>query len=441
MDPSEIANILAEFISTDAEHLWLIDEKVFFEDGLDEFRSNFDLCPADLLATEVRTHSEDAHWHWWKSLRAPDGENPLTHGVAALLPLMRLSRAAVEVILRGIDEGWTGHPEAMLPTLVNRAGLVIEDVGGIGQFTPPDRIGRWYDERTWHWKGPVTFVEGMLHYPLTSPGDVVSPSQPAAKPVVAFLFLTRGDVNHPQIWREYLNEAGDSAKVLAHTKDTSQLAEDSFLAHAQIREKVDTAWGSISLVHATLALLRAALEDGESTHFILVSESCVPVRPFDDLSSGLRLDDRSRIRVSTQEEVRRAGHVDKARVLDAISGIEKKFALFQHQWMCLCREDALIVTEKDWTPFFKNVYVPDECFFATVLAASGKSPMHSAANRQLTWSDWHRGGDHPQNYVQVLPRVAAQIAESGCYFARKFAPGSDIGRWSLHSRRISSDLI
>jgi hypothetical protein len=75
------------------------------------------------------------------------------------------------------------------------------------------------------------------------------------------------------------------------------ISEISFLKEAQIMEKVETDWASLSLVHATLALLRTALADGDTTHFILVSESWFPVRPFDQLRMNLTLDDRSRMEI------------------------------------------------------------------------------------------------------------------------------------------------
>lgn len=50
---------------------------------------------------------------------------------------------------------------------------------------------------------------------------------------------------------------------------------------------------------------REALEDSESARFVLVSESCVPVRPFKALANSLRMDTRSRINVTPWEEVRR----------------------------------------------------------------------------------------------------------------------------------------
>jgi hypothetical protein len=63
------------------------------------------------------------------------------------------------------------------------------------------------------------------------------------------------------------------------------------------------------------------------------------------------------------------------------------------------------------------------------------------ANRPITWTHWREGDAHPAGFEKVSGRVAAQIAESGCFFARKFPPGSDIGKWGLHRDRYASSLI
>lgn len=433
MNLTEFAQALEEFLTSESTHFWLVDERVLWERREEEFQRFFEDYEADLLATEVRRHAEDPNWTWWSHLKAAGGAFPLRQGVAALLPLVRFGRQAASVIIDGVRNGWTGHPEAVIPTLVNRAGLKIEDIGGTGSFTPPDRLGRWYDERTWHWKVPVDHVPGMLHFPLLSRYRREPPDDLSGEPTVAFMFLTKGDLHHRPIWEEYLTQAGRRARVLAHTKDTRMLAKESILGETQIAGKVETAWGELSLVHATLALLRAALENNSTTHFVLVSESCVPVRPFQDLRANLRRDDRSRMHVWSLDEVRRSGNVEKTRRLERLTGISMNCATFQSQWMCLSREDALIVTEKDWTPCFKRVYAADECYFATVLAASGKPPADASANRPITWTSW-KGGAHPEEFHRVLPRTAAHIAESGCFFARKFAADSDIGKWGLHIR-------
>jgi len=171
----EIVDILQYFLSTKDEYLWTLDERVWYGGEWNAFQSSFNHCKADFLATYVRTQHEEPEWHGWANLRDPASADAPKLGVAALLPLMRMSRAAAKTMLEGIAEGWTGHPEALIPTLVNCAGLKIEDIGGMGSFTPPDRIGQWYGRQTWSWQGPVEQMPEMLHFPVPRQKRALAP--------------------------------------------------------------------------------------------------------------------------------------------------------------------------------------------------------------------------------------------------------------------------
>lgn len=191
----QLAGRLQAFLETEKTDLWMIHEGVHVdEEQPGEFFKSFKDYPCDLLATRVRSRREDPEWIWWNSMVPGEcGEQALAaKDVAAFLPLARYSRRAAEVILEGLELGWEGHPEAVIPTLVSRAGLKIEDLGGSGTFTPPDRIGRWYDPRTWDWRGPVTYVPGRLHFPVKIHGRSlasarVSSESPATMPKILYV--------------------------------------------------------------------------------------------------------------------------------------------------------------------------------------------------------------------------------------------------------------
>jgi Core-2/I-Branching enzyme len=250
-------------------------------------------------------------------------------------------------------------------------------------------------------------------------------------PRIAFLFLSRGDVNHPQIWRAYFAQSQEPAAIYAHCKDINSLNANSFLLPHLIEEQIPTQWASASLVEATLALIHAALRDATTTHFILVSESCVPVRPYAELVKSLQLDERSRMRITPWTEMRKY-HVLKAQRIENLPTIRKEIAHFQDQWMCLSRADAETCMKKNWMPEFEHVFAADEAFFATVLAASGKPPLQYVVNRPITWTMWSAESAHPVTFHKVPKAIIAEISESGCFFARKFAPNSDIGNYALH---------
>lgn len=259
------------------------------------------------------------------------------------------------------------------------------------------------------------------------------------EPKVAFLFLTRAEHHQTEIWREYLAEAGDQAGVFAHVKERAQLPEDSWIKEHLINEHYETKWGDISLIRATQALINAALQDSSYTHFVVVSESCVPVRPFHELARSFRLDHRSRIWTRSWEEERKA-HMLRAQRVENLDGIRKEFAHFQAQWMALNRIDAELLRANDITVKFEQCFAPDECYFATVLSVLGRSPRQAIAHGAITWTDWSEPGSSPEAYLGVSPLIAARIAESGCFFARKFAADSNIGKFGLHRSETSHDF-
>lgn len=72
--------------------------------------------------------------------------------------------------------------------------------------------------------------------------------------------------------------------------DFSKVPEFHPQAHnvTVLADPVRTAWGHWSLVAATLHLTERALQDRDVTHFQLLSESCLPVRPLSEFEAYLR---------------------------------------------------------------------------------------------------------------------------------------------------------
>ena len=274
--------------------------------------------------------------------------------------------------------------------------------------------------------------EVVEHEPTNLVSDSVAETpHPKLPPKVAFLFLTKGELHQPAIWREYLEEAGLAAALYAHVKSHPELPPASLLAKHLIEKQIPTEWADLSLVEATLHLLEAALKDPEITHFALVSESCVPIRPFAELWRSLTLDPRSRMFVRSWQDERKL-NVLRAQRVENLKGIRKELAHFQAQWMCLNRSDAQLIVDNPLLHHFEGTFAPDEAYFATALSVLGRPPLHSVANRHLTWTDWTQSVKNPRLFDHVSPELAARLVDSGCFFARKFSAESNIGDFALH---------
>ncbi len=271
---------------------------------------------------------------------------------------------------------------------------------------------------------------GPLPAPVP-PETTAETASAAHPPKVAFLFLTKGDLHQSGVWKEYLDEAGTDAALFAHVKNHPELSAESLLANHLIEKQIPTEWADLSLVEATLHLLEAALQDQSATHFALVSESCVPIRPFCDLKRSLTLDSRSRLFVRSWEDERKV-NVLRAQRVENLNGIRKELAHFQAQWMCLNRSDAQLIVDNPLLQNFAGTFAPDEAYFATALSVLGRPPLHSVANRHFTWTDWTQSVKNPRLFDHVSPQLAALLIESGCFFARKFSPDSNIAEYALH---------
>jgi hypothetical protein len=189
-------------------------------------------------------------------------------------------------------------------------------------------------------------------------------------------------------------------------------------------------------------LLANALLDAGNERFVLVSESCIPLRSFAVVHrylTGSRqsfvgaFDDpgphgRGRYRAGLAPEVRREQWRKGA------------------QWFELDRDLAVdvVADERYYPKFREHCRAPcymDEHYLPTVLSAEAPGRI---ANRSVTWVDWSRGGAHPATFGEADVREEAFLGrlttpggkgQGNCtyngrpagvcfLFARKFAPST-----------------
>ena len=246
-------------------------------------------------------------------------------------------------------------------------------------------------------------------------------------PKLGLLFLTRGDVHNPEIWQEWIDQAPDDVKIFTHAKSPEDLI-GGFLDGTQIAEQHETAWGEISLVKASLALLNAALQDKTLTHFVLVSESCVPVQPLKRILLRLTHDPRSRFRFSDAEN---ASPTFRFRINSAPEIIVGCWR-FHWQWWLLDRTAATMVTRHDHTDKFANMFAPDEGYFGTALMLEGYPVDDVVHDKDLTWTHWEKDAGSPNSHPVISSEHLSEILNSDAFFARKFPKGADIGTYGLH---------
>lgn len=264
--------------------------------------------------------------------------------------------------------------------------------------------------------------------------NALRPSGSQAVGKVAFLFLTRGDHFHAQMWEEYWRGHEGKFSIYGHSAERRKLSK-GWLRDAQIAENVPTAWGDISLVRAELALLKSSLQDKTNTHFIFASEACVPIRPWGEFRRLLELDGRSWF---STESTHGLWNHDRGKAMrpDDARWIPADLWAFHSQWVLLNREAAELLVEDDFTDYFSKSFAADESYVATVLRIKGYPIWERVSAHNPTYFKFPAEAGvrpHPLAFPQVSAEFAAELATSGKCFARKFPSGSNIRQFGLHS--------
>lgn len=216
-----------------------------------------------------------------------------------------------------------------------------------------------------------------------------------------------------------------------------------------------TNWGSIRLVKATLAGIRAVLRDApECEYAVLLSGQDYPIRPVSELATFLEKsngasflenfafpvpiwnDEGGYTRIRRWHfnlPVTNAGvHRLLKRLFNRVFNTtfpKRSFPVgFQpyggSQWWCLSRQcleyiDTFCQSHQSFVRFFHFVRIPDEIFFHTILLNS--SLKDQVQNKRLTYVDWN-GPPYPR--VIMLDELPA-LCGSEYFFARKFDTALD----------------
>lgn len=227
-----------------------------------------------------------------------------------------------------------------------------------------------------------------------------------------------------------------------------------------VAARVDCRWGTFGLVEAVLnALAEIARRADPPDHVYLISGSCLPIRPLAELKRYLdehagidfiQAEDENWITGGLKSERWQfyfpIGRQENRRLFDLSVKAQRRLGIrrafpddlrprFGSQWWCLtwrtCAALLARVAERpDLVRFFRTVWIPDECFFQTLVAdlvppgrRIGKTLTlykFGATGKPLVFFDDHESWLFGRNF----------------FFARKIAP--EAKRLVARSRAIAA---
>jgi hypothetical protein len=205
------------------KYFWFVEYDVRFSGN---WRTLVDICgrsDADMLGCYLRTREEIPDWDWWPSLWNKRNPQAQILGIRAFLWASRFSRRALSLLSqRCIEDGWTGHVEVLVPSLLHDAGMVIEEIGGRGPFTPEVRQGLFYSS------------EYGISLPSRN-GDFGLGSNRYAPPLL-FCGIRRDRLYHPVKTNRSLEAIkGDLFSLLAYKKNSAVDLLKSVIRYARSR--------------------------------------------------------------------------------------------------------------------------------------------------------------------------------------------------------------
>ena len=110
-------------------YYWQVEGDVDYRGRWGDFFAPYREASAGLLAAHFHRWQDWPEWYWWPSLTAPAAINPRNDQLfKTFMAVVRFSHAALETVERAHRQGWLGHFEAVVPTVLLMEGFQLEDL-------------------------------------------------------------------------------------------------------------------------------------------------------------------------------------------------------------------------------------------------------------------------------------------------------------------------
>lgn len=115
--------------SREYRFFWQVESDVEYRGNWLDFIGAYRQTDAPFLGAHVHRYYDWPSWKMWSTLVAPGGARVAEKELLkAFLPVFRASREALVAIDQGHRDGWRGHFEVAVPTMLRRHGMQTEDL-------------------------------------------------------------------------------------------------------------------------------------------------------------------------------------------------------------------------------------------------------------------------------------------------------------------------
>ena len=113
----------------DYDYYWLIEDDVYFNGNWKSFFALFTTYTFDFISAYLRKYQEEPDWYWWNTLQTGRERIDEENKIHSFNPIYRLSRQALAYLHEALLNGWSGHHEVLIPTLLLQRKCSMADMG------------------------------------------------------------------------------------------------------------------------------------------------------------------------------------------------------------------------------------------------------------------------------------------------------------------------
>ncbi|CAN8229990.1 unnamed protein product [Cochlearia groenlandica] len=219
---------------------------------------------------------------------------------------------------------------------------------------------------------------------------------------IAFMFLTPGTLPFERLWDRFFQGHEEKFSVYIHASKERPVHYSRYFVNREIRSD-EVVWGRISMVDAERRLLSNALRDPTNQQFVLLSDSCVPLRSFEYIYNYLMYSNVSYVDCFDDQGEHGSGRHMK----HMLPEIPKKDFRKGAQWFTMKRQHAVAtMADSLYYSKFRDYCGPgiennknciaDEHYLPTFFHMLDPSGI---SNWTVTQVDWSERQWHPKTYM------------------------------------------
>ncbi|KAI5415063.1 glycosyltransferase BC10 [Lathyrus oleraceus] len=253
------------------------------------------------------------------------------------------------------------------------------------------------------WLPPVPvreYTDGEIASRVVIKDILSSPPVLSGKSKIAFMFLSPGTLPLERLWDSFFQGHEGKFSVYVHASKHKPFHVSRYFVNRDIRSD-QVIWGKISMVDAERRILANALQDPDNQHFVLLSDSCVPLYHFDYIYTYLMHTNLSYVDCFKDPGPHGNGRYSE----HMLPEVEVKDFRKGAQWFSMKRQHAVIVMA-DYLYYSKfRAYcqpgfegrncIADEHYLPTFFQIVDPGGI---ANWSLTHVDWSERKWHPKSY-------------------------------------------